>query len=395
MIPHEEALDRIRSHVRPLETEQVPTRDCAGRVLASDLATKVSSPPFNKSAMDGYAVRERDVANLPVELDLVGESYAGQWPAFTVGPGQCSVITTGAPLPAGADWVVMVEQTNRTPEGKVRIEGLSGRNVCAQGEDMAQGDTVLRTGQLLTPLRVGVAAAAGHDSLLVYRKPSVSLLCTGTEVVEPPDPVAKGQIYNSNGPILMALLKPDAEKFDYLGLVGDRPKALEAALRQGLDSDLFVITGGVSVGALDLVPESLQRLGVEIVFHKCAIKPGKPALLGVHEKGYVFGVPGNPFSCFAVYHVLMRAVLARMANAWLIPPVMRSGIMRHDFKNKPGRKNFKPCRVIVEEGVNRIELVRSHGSADITGGSEGNALVAVPADATHIEAGQMMKYIEV
>ena len=395
MISHEEALQRICSHVQPLETEQIATKKCTGRILAVDLAAKVSSPPVDKSAMDGYAVRERDVQRPPVELDLVGESYAGQWPTFTVGPGQCSVITTGAPIPEGADWVVMVEQTSRTPEGKVRVEGLSGRNICTLGEDMTEGQIVLRAGQALTPLRAGLVAAAGYDPLTVYRKPSAAVLCTGTEVVEAPAPVSKAQIYNSNGPIMTALLQPHAGELDYLGIVGDQPEALEAALRRGLERDLLVVTGGVSVGAFDLVPETLQRLGVEVIFHKCAIKPGKPVLFGVHEKGVVFGLPGNPFSCFAVYHVLMRTALARMCNAAMVPPITRTGIMCHEVKSKPGRKTFKPCRIVVEKGVNQIELVSSQGSADITGGSEADALLVVPADAIRIEAGQLMQYIEV
>jgi len=395
MISHEEALQLIREHVGSLGTEEMETAQCASRVLATDLVAQVSSPPFHKAAMDGFAVRADDVGKLPVELEIVGESFAGQWPDFKIGPGRCAAIATGAPVPQGADTVVMVEHTSRPSESEVRIEKLSGKNICMQGEDIAEGQVVLRKGQALTPLRVGVAASVGYDRLTVYRRPSIALLCTGTEVVEPPAPVREGQIYNSNASLLTALLAPVGSRFDYLGIVKDRPEELDAALEAGLERDVLVIAGGVSVGPYDLVPDALKRLDVETVFYKCAIKPGKPVLFGKRDRTYVFGLPGNPHSCFVVFHVLMRAAIALMSGADELPPHCRTGLMRHGFDNKPERKNFRPCRVETEDGVNRIELVPSQGAADIMGAAAGNAVLAIPQGMERVEADQTMEFFEV
>jgi molybdopterin molybdotransferase len=394
MITHEEALSLIRQHVGPLGVAEVATARCGGRVLAEDVTARLASPPFDKSAMDGFAVRSEDVQELPAELRLTGESFAGSWPDFEVGPGECARITTGAPVPQGADMVVMVEHTLET-DGVVRIEKLSGENICAEGEDVTEGQTVLRAGQKLTPLPVGAAAAAGYGKLRVYRRPTSAVICTGTEVVEPPRPVGKGQIYNSNGYILSSLMAPVSSDYEYMGVVGDDEARLSEVIGKGLERDLLVLTGGVSMGQYDLVPDVLKALGVEVVFHKCAIKPGKPVLFGTRGKTCVFGMPGNPFSCFAVFHMLMRAALARMDGLDDLPPHYKTGVMSHGFRNRPGRKTFKPCMAETVDGAVRLRLVDSHGSADIVTAGQANALVTVPDDAAEVEAGQVMKYFDV
>jgi len=395
MITHEDALELIRRYVRVLGTEEVETARCAGRTLAADVISRLASPPFDKAAMDGFAVRARDVAKLPAELLLVGESFAGGWPGFEVGPAQCARITTGAPVPEGADMVVMVEHTSELAGGRVRVEKLSGRNICDKGEDLREGQVVLRAGQVLTPLDVGVAASAGYDRLGVYQRPSVALLCTGAEVVEAPAPVGAGQIYNSNAPMLTALLAPLSSRFQYLGIVGDTEAELTAAVRKGLGCDLLVITGGVSMGQYDLVPGVLEGAGVEIHFHNCAIKPGRPVVFGTRGASCVVGLPGNPQSGFVVFHVLLRAVLARMAGAEELLPPCKTGRVSEAFRNKPDRKSFKPCRIEVRDGVNFIVPVAHQGSADIMGASGGSAFFVVPRGVERVEEGQIMEFFEV
>ena len=395
MITHEEALELIRRHVRAVGTEEVETARCAGRTLAADVTSRLPSPPFNKAAMDGFAVRACDVAQPPAELVLVGESFAGGWPDFNVGPAQCARITTGAPVPEGADMVVMVEHTCELPGGRVRVEKLSGRNICDKGEDLREGQVVLLAGQILTPMQVGVAATAGCGRLTVYQRPSIALLCTGTEVVEAPAPMRDGQIYNSNAPMLTALLAPLGSSFEYLGIVGDTKADLTAAVRKGPDCDLLVITGGVSMGQYDLVPDALEAAGVEIHFRKCAIKPGKPVVFGTREGSCVVGLPGNPQSGFVVFHVLLRAVLARMVGAEELPPLYKTGRMSEAFRNKPDRKSFKPCRIEVSDGVNHIIPVRHQGSADIMGASWAGAFFVVPRGMEQVERGQLMEFFEV
>lgn len=396
MISHEEALRLIRENVRPPGTERLAVAECTGRILAEDIVARRANPPFNKAAMDGFAARASDLVQLPAELALTGESFAGGWPEFHVGPGQCARITTGAPVPEGADVVVMVEHTEALPDGRIRIrEAPADSNICAEGEDMAEGQTVLRAGRLLTPLRVGVAASAGHGRLTVRRLPSVALVCTGSEVVEPPAQPSRGQIYNSNGPILSALLVPVSSEFQYLTIAADTPDSLEQAFRRGLETDLLVITGGVSVGMFDLVPDLLRKAGVEILFHRCAIKPGKPVLFGVHGGGCVFGLPGNPLSSFIIFQVLVRAALAHMAGADDVPPDWRTGIVTEGFPNKPARKNFKPCLVSAVEGVNRVEMIASRGSADIMSASRANAIAAIPRGVESVQTGQEIEFFRV
>lgn len=394
MISHEEALRLIEARVGLLEPEEVAIADLAGRTLAGDVVSPVASPPFDKAAMDGYAVRASDVRDLPAELEIVGECRAGSWREFDLGAGQCAAIATGASVPAAADMVVMVEHTTELPGGRVRIEKLSGPNICAAGEDIRVGQVVLHSGETLTPLRLGVAAATGHRTLSVRRRPGIALLCTGSEIVEPPETPANAQIYNSNGPILTSLLRPLAADLDYLGAIADRGPELENAFRSGLERDLFIITGGVSVGPYDLVPSVLESLGVENVFHNCATKPGKPILFGKRGKTSVFGLPGNPLSCFVVFNIVLRPAIAHMAGADVIPPLYKTGVMTHGFRNKPGRKTFAPCSVRAEDGVNRIQRLASHGSADIMGASAADGLLVIPRNAERIEAGQVVEFIE-
>ncbi len=395
MISHEDALQVIRGSVGTLGQEEVATAACAGRILASDLVARLPSPPFDKAAMDGFAVRAADVGRLPVELTLVGASHAGRWPDLRLGPGQCASISTGAPLPQGADMVVMVEHTTQLPGSRVRVERPSGHNVCPMGEDIRQGQLVLRAGQELTALRVGVAASAGYDRLRVFRRPTIALLCTGTEVVEPGEPVQRGQIYNSNGPILRALLTPLSASLEYLGIAGDQEDDLQEAVRRGLKADVLVISGGVSVGRYDLVPSVLERLGVRILFRECAIRPGKPVLFGTRSGTCLFGLPGNPQSCFVVFHVLLRPALAMMSGAGEICPAYRTGLARVGFPNKPDRKHFVPCRVEVSEGLNYLTPVPCRGSADIMSASAASAYLVVPQGVERVEAGQRLLFFEV
>ena len=394
MIPYQEAISLVTENVPILGTEDLETSEAAGRVMATDLVSRLSSPPFNKAAMDGFAVREADVQELPAELSMVEETFAGQWPTDAVGPGQCARITTGAPVPPGADMVVMVEHTEELPNGKVQVKKLSGGNICIKGEDVQEGETVLEKGRLLNAIHLGVAGGAGHHRLTVYRRPSIAVLCTGEEVREPGVTVEKGQIYNANGPILRSLLGPLASEFSYLGIAGDDETELQSAVTQGLESDVFVLSGGVSAGEYDLVPDVLREMGVDILFHKWKIKPGKPALFGRRDGTCVFGLPGNPQSVFVTFHLLIRPALAAMQGAVDLPPRFRPGRITENISNKPGRRAFKPCRIEVEEATNRVVPIPYHGSADIAASADADAFFTLPEDCAGVKAGDLVEYFE-
>lgn len=392
MIDYEEALRLVLEHARPRGTERVATAAARGRILAEDVVAHASSPPFNKAAMDGYAVRADDVQELPAELEIVGEVLAGQFPDFTVGPGQAAGITTGAPVPAGADTVIMVEHTERVSNSAVRVMRLSGANICAKGEDIRSGDAVLSAGQVLTPLRVGVAATAGHAMLTVHRRPSAALLCTGNEVIEPGLAPQRGEIFDANGPMLSSLMEPLCRDFAYLGIVGDDEEELEAKMRQGLASEVLVISGGVSVGRYDLVPAVLGRAGVERIFHKVAIKPGKPTFFGATATSIVFGMPGNPQSCFVVFHMLVAPAMAAMSGATELPPVLEEGVAAQGFKNKPERMNVMPCAIEQRDGVNLVRRCPYHGSADIVGPSAADGYFIVPRGTERVQEGDTLRF---
>ncbi|MHC4592494.1 MAG: molybdopterin molybdotransferase MoeA [Planctomycetota bacterium] len=392
MIDYEEALELVLGSVGTCGLERLPTVAARGQMLAEDIVARVASPPFNKAAMDGYAVRQADVTDLPAELDIVGEVFAGQHPEFSIGPGQAAVIATGAPVPEGADTVVMVEDTEQTGDRTVRVNGLSGVNICPAGEDVRAGDTVLAAGQALTAMRVGVAAAAGHAEVAVHRRPAGALLCTGSEVVEPGSDVPRGSILNANGPMLSALLIPVCRRFNYLGIAGDDEEQLTEKIHEGLQSDLLVISGGVSVGQYDLVPAVLERLGVRRVFHRVAIKPGKPVFFGTKNGCAIFGMPGNPQSCFVIFHILVAPAIAAMSGEAHLPPVFREGIAAEDFGNKPQRTNFMPCTIEHQDGVNVLRRCKYHGSGDIVGPSAADGYFLVPRGVERVRKGDRLRF---
>ncbi len=395
MIDYEDALRLTLENVTTCGPVQVPTAAARGLVLAEDVVARIARPPFNKAAMDGYAVRSEDVGELPAELEVIGEVFAGQPPELTLGPGQAAVITTGAPVPEGADMVVMVEDTERTDGGKVRVLEPSRMNICAAGEDVRAGDTVLRAGQGLTPLRIGAAAAAGYGELSAYRRPTGALLCTGNEVVEPGQAVPEGKIFSSNGPMLSSLMAPVCRDLTYLGIVGDEEEELAAGLRKGLESDVLVISGGVSMGQYDLVPAALQRVGVKRIFHKVAIKPGKPVFFGIAGRTLVFGMPGNPQSCFVIFHMLVAPAMAAMSGATDLPPRFEEGVAAEGFKNNPARMNVMPCTVERRDGVSALRRCQYHGAADIVGASAADAYLVVARGIEQVREGERLRFFRI
>jgi molybdopterin molybdotransferase len=317
------AQELVLAAAQPLETSQsVELAAAAGRVLAAPVVADRDVPSFNRSAMDGYAVRVADLAGAspaePARLVLLEAVHAGHLPHGAVGTGGCIQIATGAPLPEGAEAVVKVEDTAREGDAVlVRVAVERGKHVVPRGEDMCAGDEVLSSGMVLTPARVGVLAALGLAQAQVYRRPRVMVLPTGTELVPPGRPLEAGQVYDSNAPALAPLVRQAGGVSERTPALGDELGVLEKALRAAAaSSDIVVVTGGSSVGERDLLAPAMERLG-SIEFHGVAVKPGKPVLCGRLDGSLVLGLPGNPTSCLLTAWLFLRPALRQMAR---LPP---------------------------------------------------------------------------
>ena len=366
MITVEEARALVRRHVAPLrDTESVPLASALGRVLAGEVVADRDDPPFDRSMMDGFAVRSQDIAARPQALDVVGEVSAGDARLPEIRPGQAVWINTGAPVPPGADAVVRVERTR----GEVEIlEGVTAGQCILRRGTLAEAGAVVATGAI-TPETVAVCASAGADPVSVVRRVRCAVVSTGTELSG--DPGAH-EIRNSNGPMLAALLA--GCEIEDLGSVPDDPDELRARLQRGLRADVLVTTGGVSKGQKDYVPGLLADLGVTQVFHRIALQPGKPVLFGTHPGGVVFALPGNPVSALVCADLfLLPYVAARGAGSFegslpRVPARMASGIQA-----SPKRTRVFPCRLRGDE----VDPLPWRGSADLYSALKGNAYVVI------------------
>jgi molybdopterin molybdotransferase len=315
MISVEEALARLLAPLEALPAEQISIAEALGRVLAEDLAARRTQPPFAVSAMDGYAVRAEDVAQVPARLRIIAEIPAGAGYDGTLGPGEAARIFTGAPIPAGADAIVIQEDTARDGDRvEVREGAAKGRYVRRAGLDFAEGEVLLRAGKRLTPRDVGLAAAMNRPWLFVHRRPRVGILSTGDEIVMPGDPIGPHQIVSSNALSLAAFVTACGGVPIQVGNAPDDPDALRhiAAAAQGMD--LFVTTGGVSVGEHDLVRDVLSEEGLAIDFWQIAMRPGKPLMVGRYRGTPMLGLPGNPVSTLVCSLLFVKPALERLSG---------------------------------------------------------------------------------
>ena len=326
--------------------ETVPLERAAGRVLSADVVAAYDVPPWDNSAMDGYAVRAGDVGD-GVRLRILETIAAGTLPRERVEPGTCCLVMTGAPMPDGADAVVAVEDSDRATSGEVQLRGLStaGRYVRRRGSDLRAGDVILRRGASLTAAALGLCASQGLTTVEVVRRPSVAILNTGDEVVRPGTPRTGAQIYSSNHITLRTLVEQAGGVAIDLGQVGDDVPALERAARAGLAHDVLVTTGGVSAGLFDHMRGVLERLGVRIEVYKIRIKPGMPVVIGVYSTGErqtaVFGLPGNPVSCMVSFELFVRPMLRASLGDPRPWPGTLPAVMGHDLRSAPGRARFE------------------------------------------------------
>jgi len=390
MISEEEARSIVLGRTRPLGTEQVPTEEALGAVLAEEVASDIDMPPFNRAAMDGYAVRLSEITDTPVELLVLEQVKAGDVPACTVGPGQASEIMTGAPVPEGAEGIVPVEQTERVAEDRVRILEPPGRtNIAQRGEDLRRGDVVLVAGRVLRPPEVGLLAMVGRRQVAVYRRPTVAVLATGDELIDPavglvPQP---GQTRNCNNFSLLAECARTGLRARNLGIARDTREELDEKVQAGLEADVLLVSGGVSMGKYDLVPKVFKALGVTAHFTRVAVKPGKPTVFATCGERLVFGLPGNPVSVILGFRLFVEPALKKLAGRTDVEPHKTPVRLAGPVWNRGDRRAYRPARLRPSADGLLAEPLPSHGSGDLMALTRADALIQVEAGVGELPAG--------
>jgi molybdenum cofactor synthesis domain-containing protein len=383
-----EARAHLAAAVRPVtRTETLPLANSVGRVAATDLASTVSVPPFARSSMDGYAVIAADTAGAtrtnPARLRILERIFSGEMPTREVTAGTCSEIATGAPLPPGADAVVMVEDTTKVDDSQVAASTavVVGQNTGRRGADIAPGDLVVRKGDLLNPSRVGAIAAIGRNEIEVFVRPRVAILPTGDEVVEPGQQLEGAQIYDVNRFTLSAVIAAHGGLPEPGPPVVDTLEALDAALNSTAGADIVIFSGGSSVGDRDLLVDLVARRG-EMIFHGIAVKPGKPTAFARIEGTPLFGMPGNPTSCLSNAYILVVPFLRATARLPVYAPRIVQASLGKRIVSPAGRHQFFTVRLL--DGV---AFPAFKGSGEITSLSQADGYIEIPATESTIDEG--------
>ncbi|MCM2266610.1 MAG: molybdopterin molybdotransferase MoeA [Elusimicrobiales bacterium] len=390
MITFEEAMEVVMKSARPLPPVLVRVEDAVGRALAEEIRSALDMPPFDKSAVDGYAVRAADVKPgrgfRCLGLIQAGKSFRGR-----LASGCCVKIMTGAPVPAGADAVIMVEYSAESG-GLVWFSKNAGKrdNIALRGEDIKKGRVIMRRGTVIGAQHVAALAAAGRGTVKCGRLPSVSLINTGGEIVPPGKPLGKDRIYNSNGPMLSALLKADGIGAAPV-IVRDEHKKLRAALAKALKADIALVSGGVSMGDYDLVPGVLEELGVKKLFHAVRVRPGKPMFFGVRGRTLVFGIPGNPVANFMAYLAYIRPAIRKMAGRPDFAPVFLDGVCAAAFEPRTPRRAMMLSTVGVDARFS-LKEISNNGSADILALAAAGGFTMVKENGA-VKKGEKAKFI--
>lgn len=419
-----DAQQRILESVKTLGAEPVRLEQSLGRVLADDVYANRDLPPYDVSAMDGYAVLSTDLALVPATLAVIEDIRAGDMPARTVHAGQCARIMTGAPLPAGADAVIRVEDTqqvsaealppNSLPQAgerdavslrepmfdavQINVAVKSGNDIRRQGEAMRNGDAVLAAGTEITPGISGILATVKSAHVRVHRRPRVAILSTGNELEDIDDPVDPDKIPNSNSYALMAQVQALGTEPDLLGIARDDPDELAEYLQRGLKFDVLLVSGGTSVGVHDYVRPILESLGVQMKFWRVAMKPGHPVAFGVlpgnaggnSKDTFVFGLPGNPVSSMVCFEQFVSPALRRMMGHARIHRRSISARLTHNLKHQPGRTEFVRVTLARDAGGYTATSTGAQGSGMLLSMARADGLLVVPSDSAGLAEGSMV-----
>jgi molybdenum cofactor synthesis domain-containing protein len=388
----EEARAIIERAIQPIDrTEVLPLLQANGRVLAQEIVSTADVPPFSRAAMDGYAVRSEDTIGAsrttPRTLRRIETIYTGQIPKNRVETGECAEIATGAPMPDGADAVVMVEETDIDDRGSVSIfaQAAARQNIGRQGADIQKGQRVLQPGTLLNASRLGSIAALGLTEVAVYEKPRVAILSTGNEIVDPGQPLAPGQIYDINRVTVSGVVADNGGIPIPYRTAADTIDDLSRAVEECLEQDVMVFSGGSSVGERDLILDVVAAKG-EMLFHGIAVKPGKPTAFGRIKGRLFFGMPGYPTSCLSNSYILLAPALRQLAR--LPQQIVRTLSLPLSTRvvSAPGRHQFYSVRI--EHGV---AVPAFKASGDITSMSQADGYFEIPAEVETVEAGTLVQ----
>jgi len=412
ILSFEEARQVVEQHaaaLRPHGRELLDLLDSMGRVLAEPIAADRNSPPFPRATRDGYAVRAADLAQLPATLQVVGEIKAGiassEMPAIEAG--EAAAIMTGAPAPAGADAVVMVEYTSRHGDQVQITKGVAaGDNIVPAGSEAQRGERLLAPGVRLDHGAIAVAASVGRSRVVVYVQPKVAVLSTGDEVVDVDVPPGPNQIRNSNSYSLAAQIQAAGGEPVVLPIAPDEPSRLRELISEGLEADMLLITGGVSMGKYDLVEQVLRGFQAEFFFTGAQIQPGRPVVFGripqspspdaqsrarapaPHIYRYFFGLPGNPVSTMVTFELFARPILEALSGQMPRKLIFVHAKLRSEIRTKTGLKRFLPAMLSGEFEQAEVELLRWQGSGDIAATSRANCYIVIPPDRDRIAAGE-------
>jgi len=388
----------IINSVNIQDHETVALERSLNRVLAEDVRANRDLPPYDVSAMDGYAVRSADLVKVPVELSVIEDVKAGDMPSRVIQEKQCARIMTGAPVSKGADAVIRVEETQALSDNRVQINVAvkKGNDIRPKGEGMRNNDIVLRTGTEITPGVVGILATVKRSSVQVYRLPRVAILSTGNELEEMDEPVDPNKIPNSNSYALMAQVQALGMEPNLLGIARDDPAELEEYLHRGLKFDVLLVSGGTSVGLHDYVRPTIEGLGVKMKFWRVAMKPGHPLAFGTLNKTLVFGLPGNPVSSMVCFEQFVAPALRRMTGQSRLFRRTVLARLTHPIKHQPGRTEF--VRVMLskdESGENQesgylATSTGAQGSGMLLSMAKAEGLMVVPAERDGLDAGEQV-----
>jgi molybdopterin molybdotransferase len=401
MLPIERGLEIVMSVARSkdqpdrMSAEPVPLGDSIHRIIREDVLADADSPPFDKAIRDGFAVRFEDVDQVPSVLSVIGESRAGAGTDVMVQRGQSCEIMTGAPLPAGANAVVMVENTERIAPSSVRILKSARENegLLRRGAEARKGELILQSGRKIGLADIGLLAGAGKSSVMVSRKPRVAVVATGDELVEVNESPKPDQIRNSNTYTICAQVREAGAEPISLGIARDNLEDLRGRIRRGLEHDILIVSGGVSMGKYDLVEQVFAEFGVEILFDKIAMKPGKPTVFGHAGQTYVFGLPGNPISTMVSFHMFVRPLILFLLKAVDTKPKILAAKLEAPAKCDPERAALVPALVRFDAGQYWIRTAPWKGSSDLVGLARANALIMIPSRQGTLEAGETAQFL--